>query len=219
MRLTNDFNLDVLLGFDLVLGPYLETIDENINEFESTSESEYRERIRQLGIDREDTEMENHILKLQIILFRRVMRYSFVTFLYSSLDDFVMRLCEDHAKKHCQTDFVSNQEWRRKPVMKRFKEYLDKAVSWPRSLPEELVVPMADLADIRNCIVHCSGFIDRLRSVAKRKKLIGLDWPGYEIVHGQIVLDKEFCKESMSRVRSFLNQVRPILLTQKGLSD
>jgi len=210
----SDFNLDLFIEFDLVLDPYLEKVEKIIDEYERMAEVELLDKIRNakiVPIDYlKDHDMEKKVLALQMFMFRRIMRYSFVTLLYSSVEVFAMRMCESHAKKHSQKNLVSDNSWRNTPFPNRVEKYLHKAVNMPtKSMPREISNPIDDMRKVRNCITHCGGFIKYCKN---REDLRQLVCPGYKVNKAEIIiLESEYCEYALEKTKEFLTTFNQLL--------
>jgi len=97
--------------------------------------------------------------------FPMIMRYSHVTVIYSFVEYRLSTLCDElvtrngHAETHRPQGFGS---------IKESKTFLTKVVDAKITQWDEL----DELAKLRNCIVHCNGFIDKHRATLEIERIV-----------------------------------------------
>jgi len=214
---TGYFDFDISLIFDGVLAPYLEENENAIDDFEQREMAELIEKIGRLQKNKiipidctKDHKLDQMLLDFQTFMFRRIMRYSFVTLLYSNVEAFAMRMCRDHAAKHSVE--VSEHELQYKSVRYRVNNYLGKLEQLTnKSMPKEIDDQFDGICKIRNRIVHDGGSI-KYQKDKKREKLSKYAYPGYSILKGNlIILECTFCEFALKKTREYLTELNKLL--------
>lgn len=137
--------------------------------------------------------------------FPRYLRYSFIALLVSFTEDHLQELCIEVGKckslseKDVKDALKENGKVKNsKRFMKEhLKDYFSSTIQqeFLRAM-DKLYEPTLFLVRVRNCILHSSGNVTKLKRIEDQQELLrGVNrYSGFIIADDFIVLEKEFCK-------------------------
>lgn len=154
--------------------------------------------------------------------FPRYLRYSFIALLVSFTEDHLQELCIEVGKckglseKEVKDALKENGKVKNsKHFMKEhLKDYFS-TTTRPEFLRavDKLYEPILFLVRVRNCILHSSGYVTKLKRKEDQQELLkGVNrYSGFIIADDSIVLEREFCKVGKEVVQNLFTQLFTLL--------
>ncbi|WP_307892580.1 hypothetical protein [Bacillus swezeyi] len=197
------------IRFHFFISGKLQTFEEYAEYIESSLRSElykFDEAFREESD--EDKEEFIHFHYDEMAQFRdnfpAIMRNSLFISVYSFLEEKIIELCNQPDETGIKLDDLQGNGIQRaslfiKKVMK--KDFPDDTKEWHFIM---------NANQIRNCIVHCGGDIDKTKSPTKVRNAVNELKNVTESRHSSIVLNEEFCLEFIKVVEKFLRKLYKI---------
>jgi hypothetical protein len=136
--------------------------------------------------------------------FSESFHYSFVVLVWLVIEDELKRVClEIQRRKE-----LIPQKWEGNSIIKQCKEILKKVAG----VPIENITLWSDidnLQNVRNCIVHTSGFVNESRDKKHLIKLVEAKNPSLQIDNydGRLRIETEYCQQAVQITGKFLEEI------------
>jgi hypothetical protein len=195
-----------------LLGRYIRTSEQGL----TLAEEQQRK-----AIDEEVSEIKGEALEVMMRYFGHassfqeelpmVMRYGHVTAIYSATEHCLRSICK-HLCEQNKSITVHISDLKRYPYIDASRTFLSKVIDarifdW---------TPVENISEIRNCIVHCNGYINESKNRARLEPLVektlGLDKSN----ENRVLLEASFVDASYVKIQDLFETIFTNLKFGKG---
>jgi hypothetical protein len=186
-----------------LLGRYIRTSEQGLT---------LAEELQRKAIDEEVSEIKGEALEVMMRYFGHassfqeelpmVMRYGHITAIYSATEHCLRSICK-HLCEQNKSITVHISDLKRYPYIDASRTFLSKVIDariydW---------TPIENISEIRNCIVHCNGYIEEARNRTKVESLIQ-KIQGLEISHeNRLLIEAFFIDESYLKIQQLFETI------------
>lgn len=208
MKVTVDFFRAEIMANLQTVGKYHLAMEQQLDLLRQTKEEFLLADCKTSGASFEEYRAEKDSLDWTFTnVFPRSLRYSFVMFLFSIVENQLVVLCEELRRRKNLAE--ENMTGRMSPL-ERCKAFLSNTCAidfgavraWER---------LAILEKVRNCIAHAGGRVEDSRDKECLEKLatdgVGISISGHPTSKGLLAIEPRFCKDSTDAAIEFFTAV------------
>ncbi|RJS57443.1 hypothetical protein CJ481_17045 [Bacillus subtilis] len=192
---------------------YIDLVEDSINIRHTNYKAE---------ILKKEPDIESDLLKYTDPLhkeFNMIFRYSLLIIIHSFLEEKIIELCEENTdenkyktkwesfKKNKKNKNDNKNKAKDNSTLENSRCFIKEELK--RNFPEknDAWTKIKDVNLIRNCLVHCGGYVYRDRNPHRVEKAINQIDGIYIGAYNKIVIEKEFCSNYLRTINEFLSDL------------